>query len=338
MRGKVPTSARLVRRTWWAVPAVLLVTGCSNVQSPSALDPGGTGAQRVFGLSMLLFTIGGLVCVLITAAVLWAALTRRGPDVRIRQGGRTTVVVAGIVLPAIVLTVVYGIGLRDLRALQQPDEPVAVTVDVIGHIWWWEVRYPDQGVVTANEIHIPTGKAVRVRLTTDDVNHSFWVPQLMPKTDLVAGRVNQTWLRAERDGVFRGRCAEYCGLEHAHMGFRVVAEQPAAFQTWLTQQAQPIGTSTDPLQQRGREVFESASCASCHTVRGTTARGDVGPDLTHVAIRDTLGAETVPNTRGYLGGWISNSQALKPGNKMPPQPLSPADLRALIAFLERSSP
>jgi cytochrome c oxidase subunit 2 len=330
-RGRTGTGAAVL------VAVSLLLTGCAG-QSPSALDAAGSGAKTVEGLTWLLFAVGAAVCVLITAGVLWAVWRRRRPDVQIRRGGRTAVVVAGVALPAVVLTVVYGIGLGDMRALQQPGTPAAVTVDVIGHIWWWEVRYPDEGVVTANEIHVPTGEVVHVRLTTADVNHSFWVPQLMPKTDLVAGRVNDTWIKAERDGTFPGRCAEYCGLQHAHMGFQVVAQPAADFERWVDEQEAPVQPSTDPLAQRGRQVFESASCASCHTVRGTTAHGDVGPDLTHVASRSTLGAGTIPNTKGYLAGWISNSQTIKPGNKMPPQPLSPQDLRALVAFLDGGSP
>jgi cytochrome c oxidase subunit 2 len=334
MRERHPTPAR--RRCGHA--AVVAVTasvlsGCAG-QSPSTLDAAGSGARTVEHLTWLLFAVGGAVCVLITAGVLWAALRRRRPDVQVRPGGRKVVVVAGVALPAVVLTIVYGIGLGDMRALQQPGTPAAVTVDVIGHIWWWEVRYPDKDVVTANEIHVPTGEVVHLRLTTADVNHSFWVPQLMPKTDLVAGRVNDTWIKADRDGTFPGRCAEYCGLQHAHMGFEVVAQPAAQFEQWVGQQASPVAASSDPLAQRGRQVFESASCSSCHTVRGTTAHGDVGPDLTHVATRSALGAEAVPNTRADLARWISNSQAVKPGNKMPPQPLAPDDLRALVAFLD----
>jgi cytochrome c oxidase subunit 2 len=314
-----------------AVPATLLLAACS-ADSPSTLDPAGFGARRVAGLWWYLFAVATVVCVIITALVL-LALRRRRPGVRVGSGGTRTVVVAGVALPAVVLTVTYGIGLNDLTALENPGGPTATTVEVVGHTWWWEVRYPQQGFVTANEIHIPVGQTVQVRLTTADVNHSFWVPQLMPKTDLIAGRINTTWLRADRAGTFKGLCAEYCGLQHAHMDFLVVAQPQADYQAWLGSQQAPAQATT-ALQQRGRTVFENASCASCHTVAGTTANGKVGPNLTHLATRRQIGAGTVPNTAGYLAGWISNSQTIKPGNKMPPQPLAPEDLRAVITYLE----
>jgi cytochrome c oxidase subunit 2 len=269
--------------------------------------------------------------------VLVAAVRRRRPEVKVRLGGTTFVIVAGVVVPAVILTGTYSLGLRDMTALQQPTGPAAATIDVIGHLWWWEVRYPGLGVVTANEIHIPVNSVVKARLRTADVNHSFWVPELMPKTDLIAGRVNVTWLKADHVGTFRGQCAEYCGLQHGHMAFMVIAQSPQDYRRWVAEQAADAPSGGSALAQRGRQVFESASCASCHTVRGTTARGDVGPDLTHVARRRTLAALTIPNTPGYLAGWIANSQTIKPGNKMPPQPLSPDELRAVVAFLEAGS-
>ncbi len=196
------------------------------------------------------------------------------------------------------------------------------------------MSYPGTGVVTANELHVPVGRTVRLRLRTADVNHSFWVPQLTVKTDLVAGRVNTTWLRAEREGRFRGQCAEYCGTQHAHMALVVVAEPDAAFRAWTRRQAQDAPAPRDALEARGLRVLETASCASCHTVRGTAARGTVGPDLTHLATREEIGAGTLPNDPGHLAGWIADAQSAKPGNRMPPQPLSPEDLRAVVAYLE----
>jgi cytochrome c oxidase subunit 2 len=316
-----------------ALAPLAVLCACSS-RSPSALDPHGDGALTVAHLWWLLFWIALVVILLVTVATLWAVVTRRGAR-PIRTGeARNVVVVLGVVIPAVILVAVYGVGLRDQNALVHPGSPATVTVDVTGHIWWWEARYEGSTAITANEFHIPVGQVVHFRLTTADVNHSFWVPQLMPKTDLVAGRVNDTWVRARRAGTFKGQCAEFCGLQHAHMDFTVVAQQPADYRAWLAQQAAPAPAPQSALAARGLQVLETGSCASCHTVRGSSARGAVGPDLTHLATRSRIGGEAIPNTRGYLGGWILNSQAVKPGNKMPPQSLSPEDLQAVLAYLE----
>lgn len=335
------------RRRWsaWTVGTALAAVvaalpGCGS-GTQSTLNPAGTGARQVEGLWWLLFGIAVAVCLVVTGLLLWALARRRGDRVQPRAGGRRLVVVAGVALPAAVLTAVYGVGLAQMKALQQPAGPAAITVDVIGHTWWWEVRYPDSGVVTANEIHVPAGQVVHVRLQTADVLHSFWVPQLMPKTDLIAGRINETWLRAERPGSYRGQCAEYCGLQHGHMAFWVVAQSESDFRRWLAEQAEPApgvaASISDPVVARGQAVLENGSCASCHSVRGTSANGVAGPDLTHLADRSTLAAGSLPNTAGHLSGWIADSQTTKPGNLMPPQPLSPADLAAVVAFLEEEN-
>jgi cytochrome c oxidase subunit II len=327
-----------VRRRRWSLVGLLVLMGClgacANARTPSALHPAGSGADDVNRLWWLLFTIATAVCVIVIGLVLVAVLRRRRDDARPNTTHRRAVIVTGVAIPAVILTTVYAFGLHDQEEIGIPSAPGALTIDVVGHLWWWEVRYPDQGIVTANEIHVPVGQIVKVRLTTADVNHSFWVPQLMPKTDLIAGRVNQTWLQANRPGTFHGQCAEYCGLQHAHMALVVVAQPAGQFQSWAALQSQDEPTATTAQEAAGLQVFESSSCASCHTVRGTTAHGRVGPDLTHLGSRSYLGAGTVPNTTGYLGGWISNAQALKPGNKMPPQPLSPDELRAVIAWLD----
>jgi cytochrome c oxidase subunit 2 len=313
-----------------------LLAGCSG-KSPSILHPSGPGAARMTGLWWLLFGIAAGVCVVVIGLELIALLGRRGERTKIKSGGTWFVVIAGVAVPAIILTIVYGVGLNDMKALQQPARS-AVTVDVIGHQWWWEVRYPGQNVVTANEIHVPVDKVVHLRLQTDDVNHSFWVPQLMPKTDLVAGRINNTWITADRVGSYHGQCAEYCGLQHANMAFQVVAQTQNQYESWLREQADVApgvaAAASDPLIDRGRQVIETASCGSCHTVRGTSADGTIGPDLTHVGDRTEIGAGAVENNVGNLSGWIADSQTVKPGNKMPPQPLSPEDLHAVVAFLE----
>ena len=312
----------------------LLLAACSG-PSPSTLDPHGPGANRVAGLWWLLFWISAVVFAVVCLLVVAALARRRGDRETLvrRGGGELLIVVGGVVLPAIVLTAVYVVGLRDLRALTVP-KGTDLTVEVTGHDWWWEVRYPEDGIVSANEIHVPVGRPVRLNLTSRDVIHSFWVPQLTVKTDLIPGHTNTTWIQATRPGTYRGQCAEYCGLQHAKMAILVVADPPGTFARWLATEQQPAAAAADPLAARGRLALERNSCAACHTVRGTAASGTVGPDLTHFGGRRTIGAGALANTRGNLGGWIVNSQTVKPGNKMPPQPLTPEELQALLAYLE----
>jgi cytochrome c oxidase subunit II len=309
------------------------LAGCGD-RSPSTLDPAGPGARRVEGLWWLLFWISAGVFAVVLIGLGWA-LVRRRRQGAVRRGDATRfVVVAGAVVPFLVLTGVYAVGLDDMSALSQPPEnDSALTVEVTGHKWWWEVRYPATGAVTANEIHLPVRTPVRLRLRPADVLHSFWVPQLMPKTDLIAGRTNETWVRADKPGHYRGQCAEYCGLQHAHMAFMVVAQPRAQFDAWLARLTGPARAPATAAERRGSQVFQQGACASCHTVRGTAARGTVGPDLSAVGSRWSIGAGTAPNDAGHLGGWIANSQTVKPGNAMPPQPVPAADLPALIAYL-----
>jgi cytochrome c oxidase subunit II len=322
------------RRLLLSACAGLVLAACSR-SSPSALDPQGPGAARVAGLWWLLFWISAVVFAAVTLLVLIALGRRRGSrEVLVRRGGgESLIVIGGVIVPLVVLTVVYVVGLHDLRALGTPAR-TDLTIEVIGHDWWWEVRYPAQGIVTANEIHVPAGRPVRLVLTSHDVIHSFWVPQLTVKTDLIPGHTNTTWVQADRPGTYRGQCAEYCGLQHAKMAVLVVADPPAAFDRWLAAERQPAAAAANPLAARGRLTLERISCAACHTVRGTTAGGTLGPDLTHLASRRTLGAGTLANTPENLGKWITDSQAAKPGNRMPPQPLTPEELEALLAYLE----
>jgi cytochrome c oxidase subunit 2 len=312
---------------------VTVLAGCSG-RSPSTLDPAGTGARRVDNLWWQLFWASVGVFVIVLAGLGWALLRRRRAGEVSGRDATRFVVWAGAVVPFVVLTGTYAVGLDDMSALSQPaKDKLAVTVEVTGHQWWWEVHYPATGAVTANEIHVPVGSAVRLRLRTADVLHSFWVPQLMPKTDLIAGRTNETWLRAERPGNYRGQCAEYCGLQHAHMAFTVVAQPRAQFDDWLTRLTNPAPAPVTAATQRGLQVFQDSACASCHTVRGTSAQGKVGPDLSTIGSRWSIGAGAATNNAGHLGGWIANSQNLKPGNAMPPQPVPASDLPNLIAYL-----
>jgi cytochrome c oxidase subunit 2 len=210
-------------------------------------------------------------------------------------------------------------------------------LEVIGHQWWWEVNYdnekdPSQTFTTANEIHIPVGQPVRIAVTSTDVIHSFWVPKLTGKTDTIPGQINETWLEADKPGVYRGQCAEYCGLQHAHMGFTVVAQSPGDFHNWLENQLKPAPSPTSEQIIEGERDFV-VHCGICHTVRGTQAGGHAGPDLTHLMSRGSIAADTLPNNVAYLSGWIANPQAMKPGNLMPTLTLSPPVLTAIRAYL-----
>ena len=328
---------RLVRRA--AVLGALccagavLLGGCGG-GAPSALDPNGPKAEDVTVSWWILFSVAAFVCVLVIAAAILAPVLRRRVRSVDQSDGKRFVLVLGIVLPSIVLAATFALSVTDIARSADPPKKAALTIEVIGHQWWWEVRYPGQGAVTANEVHVPVGTPVHLRLRTADVIHSFWVPQVMPKRDLLPKRVNETWLSVSHAGTYRGECAEYCGVEHAYMDFAVVAQPRAQFRSWVRQQADVAATPAKAQARLGRDVFTSSTCATCHTIRGTSAHGHVGPDLTHVGSRARLAAGAIPNDFGHMAGWVANSQTVKPGNKMPPQHLSPDDLRAVVTYLQ----
>jgi cytochrome c oxidase subunit 2 len=226
---------------------------------------------------------------------------------------------------------------RSVHSLASAD-PRALTIDVTGQQWWWQVKYendvPSQMVTTANEIHIPVGRVVQFKLRSNDVIHSFWAPNLHGKKDLVPGHIAAIWIRADRPGTYRGQCAEFCGYQHAHMAFTVIAEPEEQFNAWYGAQLQSAVSPATAQQLRGQQVFLSSTCIMCHRIQGTDAGGAVGPDLTHLASRQTIAAATLENTREHLASWILDSQAIKPGNRMPPNPLSAEDLQALLDYLQ----
>jgi cytochrome c oxidase subunit II len=241
----------------------------------------------------------------------------------------------------VTVLILFGILLFNLstgRALAAFADPDAMTIRITGHQWWWEVEYRDplanRRLSTANEIHIPVGRRVRLEVQSQDVIHSFWAPNLHGKLDLIPGYSSTTYFRADTAGTYHGRCAEFCGLQHAHMDFFVVAQEPAEFAQWFEAQLKPASTPGDTLAFRGREVFLTKQCAMCHGIRGTEADSRIGPDLTHIASRRTLAAGTIPNTRGHLAGWIMDPQRIKPGVKMPPNQMAAHELNALLAYLE----
>jgi len=213
-----------------------------------------------------------------------------------------------------------------------------VTIQIIGHQWWWEVVYPnpqaDQTVTTANEIHVPVNTPVVVLTNSTDVIHIFWAPNITGKRDLLPGYSSAFWFNIQQPGTYRGQCAEFCGLQHGHMGFSIIAQSLDDFQAWEQQQLKPAPEPTNDETKRGREVFLTRACLMCHTIRGTDAGARMGPDLTHLASRNMIAAETLPNTRGALAGWILDPQRIKPGAEMAPNSLAPDDLQALLAYLQ----
>jgi cytochrome c oxidase subunit 2 len=246
-------------------------------------------------------------------------------------------VVRAVVASTVLLLVLIVASVFTDRALARLSLADAVTLEVTAHQWWWTVRYldgqPSEQVETANEIHVPVGRPVVIRLKSDDVIHSLWVPNLAGKRDLIPGRTALMTFRADQPGTYRGQCAEFCGYQHALMALVVVAEPPEQFQAWLQAQRAPAPEPTDARQQRGKQLVQSVSCAMCHTVQGTLAQGKRGPDLTHLASRRTLAAGTLPNTPQDLARWIADPQQHKPGTNMPATPMSGEDLQAIVAYL-----
>ena len=321
--------ARLSRSAATLLLAALLLGGCGE-QSP--LKPVSRPAREIADLSWWMFAIaavvfGGAVVMLVLA---WFGRGSEGFPVlgkRENLEGRA-VVLFGIVVPVVVLVGVFAVA--NLVVLKDTDAPkagtTALTVEVTGHQWFWEVRYPGTRAVTANEIHIPVRTRVNLVAKTADVIHSIWVPRLNRKIDTIPGHPNRILLYADEPGRYRGQCAEFCGLQHAHMSLYVFADPPDRFRSWLRNMERPATT--------GNREFMSEQCASCHTIRGTSARGDIGPDLTHLASRTTLAGLTIPNDRDYLRRWLRDPQHIKPGNKMPALGLSDRELNDLVDYLE----
>jgi cytochrome c oxidase subunit 2 len=314
-----------------------LVSGCGS-QSP--LDPKSGPARDIATLWWWMLAIAGVVFLGAVAllALAWISRGQEGIPLLGSSARLTTwlVVAFGILIPIPILVGVFVVA--NFVVMPSTDAPAAsstaMTIRVIGHQWFWEVRYRGGSVVTANEIHIPVRTRVNVVATSADVIHSFWVPQLNRKIDTLPGHPNRLLLFADKPGRYRGQCAEYCGLQHAHMGTYVIAEPQDEFRAWLADMERPARRPSTGRERIGKQVFLDNACASCHTIAGTGARGRVGPDLTHLATRSTIGALTIPNTPRDLRAWIADPQHFKPGNKRPALGLSKSDLRDLTAYLE----
>jgi cytochrome c oxidase subunit 2 len=320
--------------------ATLLLCSCSGSQS--ALDPRGPHAEELASLFWIFTGVSAFVW-LAVMAVLLVGLARRVPErpdplaIEPRSERRRLVLVGGAVLATlltvIALTAVSYFSQRQLFAHERPG----VSIKVTGYQWWWDVRYegdlPDRTFTTANEIYVPVGVPVTVKLAANDVIHSFWVPSLMGKMDLIPGQDNQIQFIASRPGVYRGQCAEFCGWQHAHMAMFVVALPKLEFDAWQVAQRAPAVPPADAERQKGADLFASKACVMCHTIRGTSAGSRVGPDLTHFGSRRSIASATLPMSRGNIAAWIIDPQGVKPGVNMPNVSIAPEEIDPLVSYL-----
>ena len=332
------------------VAAAMLATGCTT--DSSAFNPAGPQAGRITSLWWLFCWTCVAVYVLTMATIVIGVIRKRRradePDAPAppttkpdpaREHRATIIVAAALALTIVILFVfMFGDFFTGRALASLSGDKSAMTIRLTGHQWWWEARYEDavtsNTFTTANEIHIPVGRTIQFQLESADVIHSFWVPRLHGKKDMIPGHSTKLYLKADKPGVYYGQCAEFCGHQHANMRIVVVAQPHEEFEAWRTAQIRPAGEPPYPNLKHGRDVFMQNSCAMCHTIRGTTAGGRVGPDLTHVGSRQLLASNTIPNKPGHLAGWILDPQKIKPGVRMPQNAVDPHDLRALLEFLE----
>lgn len=310
---------------------------------PNIFDPHSTPADSIFHLSIFVLIICALIFLVVVILLVYAVVKFRAkagdpanepPQVY----GSTQIELAWTVIPILIVVVLVLATTRVIHAVQDAKKPPnVVEVIAIGHQFWWEFRYPALGVVTANELHIPVSDPANpsptfLKLLSADTDHSFWVPQLAGKTDLIPNRVNEMWMDPHRTGLFLGQCAQYCGTQHAKMLLRVSVDSPEDFKSWVDAQKQPA--KQDDSVSAGRKVFETTACINCHAVAGTAATGRFGPDLTHMMSRNTIAAGAAENTTENLGMWIQDPEMIKPGSLMPAMKLSDTDLDALVRYLE----
>lgn len=318
--------------------AGLLLVSCGNEELPqNSLDPEGPVARKLDDLIDPVFLVAGLVFVLVQGLVLYSALRfrRRSEDEAPRQvHGNAKLELGWTIAPALILLVISVFTVGAIADINRKAEGAdVVSVNVTGHQWWWEFEYPDRGVVTANELHIPTGREVALRLTSDDVIHSFWPPKLAGKLDVIPGRANFMTVQADEPGTYYGQCAEFCGVSHANMGLRVVAHTSEDFDEWVRTNALPAERPAEGEAGEGAALFRQKGCASCHTVNGYSA-GELGPDLTHLQQRKVFAGATFELNEQNLRVWLRDPPAEKPGSLMPNLELSEDEITKLIAYLE----
>ncbi len=321
----------------WAAPNDNIV-----YQTPSTFSPHSGPAQMIHNLSLFVIQITGAIFIVVASLLVYVIVRYRQRDSHDDSEppqvyGSTQIELAWTVIPVIIVVVLFLTTARILFAIQdQKMPPTALTTDVVGHQFWWELRYPKYGFTTANELHVPLSTAqapmtTSLNLLSADVDHSFWVPALGGKTDLIPNQMNHMWFDPDKVGMYVGQCAQFCGVEHAKMLLRVYVQTPEDFAAWVKNQQQP-GVQ-DPAVAKGRQVFESQSCISCHVVRGTAAQGKFGPDLTHLMSRDTLASGASANTVADLKLWIKDPDYVKPGSLMPSMQLSDEQIDQVVAYL-----
>lgn len=306
----------------------------------------GPDAQSLATLGWVAIAVFSVVAIIVWALLAWSIRRREGSlsehaPVGL-EDGKSWVIIGGYLIPSVILAVIFGLTLRTMQGhammhVPQPSDALPL-IRVTAHQWWFDAEYigarPDLNFVAPTEIHVPTGCAVDLELRTKDVIHSFWVPKLNGKVDLVPGQVNRIRIHAERPGIYEGECSEYCGMQHAHMRVRIVAEPPEQFRAWLAQQRSPAIATVNGEAARGQIAFQSTACPLCHTIRGTASRGSVGPDLTHLASRGRIAGGVLDNDPAHLAEWISHAQSIKPGSQMPDMPqLDGEDLQLTVAYL-----
>jgi cytochrome c oxidase subunit 2 len=312
-------------------------------QIPSIFRPDSTPADSIFRLSRLVLSITGIIFAIVFSLIAYCVVKfrRRGPDDGREPAqvyGSNRVELAWTVIPVLIVLVLFLATARVILSVQDAPKPAgAIEVVAIGHQYWWEFRYPAYGVVAANELHVPVSDPANssptfLTLLSADTDHSFWVPRLAGKTDLIPNRANHTWIDPHETGLFLGQCAQYCGVQHAKMLLRVYVETREQFDQWIRQQKAPATTSAGV--DEGREVFETTACMNCHAISGTVANGRFGPDLTHLMSRDTIAAGAALNTHENLRAWIQNPNSIKPSSLMPAMNLTDRQLDALTAYLE----
>ena len=322
----------------------MLYTICSSLDLTLAsavpvLDPASPDASTIRHLFVVVFLICCAIFLVVAGLIVTSLIRFRGGNTPVQDFGRRRSEVVWAIPP---LLIIFGLSTVStkliLSILAMPTSHVSeagiADLVVVGHQWWWEVRYPAAPAVTANEIHIPVGRKLRVRVEAADVIHSFWVPQLGPKMDMIPGHPNFVWLEADRAGTYEGSCAEFCGNQHAWMRFIVVAEPVPQFDKWLSHQWQPASAPHGAVAEAGRKFFFAQTCANCHAIGGTSAVADAAPDLTHLASRAQLAAGVIPNTPQNLERWLRDPQAIKPGCLMPNFTLNDEQATQLVAYLE----